>query len=159
MTGRDAMSSALSRADVYRPRPAKGRRGAMSDIEEFTQERFETVAQETWDGLPAQFREIVGNLAIQVVDFADRHTLATMDIDSPWDLLGLYHGVGLPFKSVHDVAHGPDMIFLYRQPILRYARQEGEDVDEVIRHVLIHEIGHHFGFSDDDMEDIEANTP
>ena len=131
----------------------------MPDGEDFTQERFERVAQETWDALPREFREIVGNLAIQVVDFADRDTLDLMGIDSPFDLLGLYHGVGLPFKSVHDIPHGPDMIFLYRLPILRYARQEGEDVDQVIRHVLIHEVGHHFGFSDDDMEDIEANTP
>ncbi len=131
----------------------------MPDSDDFTEARFEKVAQQTWDDLPAEFREIVGNLVIRVVDFADRETLDLMGIGSPFDLLGLYHGVGLPFKSVHDVPHGPDMIFLYRLPILRYARQEGEDVDEVIRHVLIHEVGHHFGFSDDDMEDIEANTP
>jgi predicted Zn-dependent protease with MMP-like domain len=130
---------------------------AVTALDDFTETRFEKVAQETWDDLPAQFREIVGNLVIRVVDFADRETLDLMHIDSPYDLLGLYHGVGLPFKSVHDVPHGPDMIFLYRLPILRYARHEAEEVEEVIRHVLIHEIGHHFGFSDDDMEAIEAS--
>jgi predicted Zn-dependent protease with MMP-like domain len=130
---------------------------AMVDADEITEARFEKVAQQTWDDLPAEFREIVGNLVIRVVDFADRETLDLMGIASPFDLLGLYHGIGLPFKSVHDVPHGPDMIFLYRLPILRYARQEGEDVDEVIRHVLIHEVGHHFGFSDDDMDAIEAS--
>jgi predicted Zn-dependent protease with MMP-like domain len=124
--------------------------------EDLTQQGFERVAQETWDGLPKDFREIVGNLVIQVLDFADRDTLDRMGIDSPYGLLGLYHGIGLPFKSVYDVRNGPDMIFLYRRPILRFAREEGENVDAVIRHVLIHEIGHHFGFSDDDMEAIEA---
>jgi predicted Zn-dependent protease with MMP-like domain len=128
----------------------------MAELEDFSQDRFERVAQETWDGLPKEFRQIVGNLVIQVVDFADRDTLDLMEIDSPYDLLGLYHGLGLPFKSVHDMGYGPDMIFLYRRPILRYARAEGESVEEVIRHVLIHEIGHHFGFSDDDMDAIEA---
>jgi predicted Zn-dependent protease with MMP-like domain len=129
---------------------------AMTETEDFSEARFERVAQETWDGLPKDFRDIAGNLVIRVVDFADRGTLDAMEIDSPYGLLGLYHGIGLPFKSVWHVPHGPDMIFLYRLPILRFARQERESVDAVIRHVLIHEIGHHFGFSDADMEVIEA---
>lgn len=73
-------------------------------------------------------------------------------------LLGLYHGIGLPFKSVLHSGGGPDMIFLYRLPILNYARQTGDAIDAVIRHVYIHEIGHHFGFSDADMEAIEQET-
>ena len=121
-----------------------------------TQEEFEAVANEVWGGLPAEFRSVVGNLTIQIVDFADRTTLRAMEIADPYDLLGLYHGVGLPFKSVGDIPYGPDLVFLYRLPILAYAEDEGEPVAEVIRHVLIHEIGHHFGFSDDDMEAIEA---
>lgn len=128
----------------------------MAGPDDFTQARFERVAQETWDSLPRQFRSAVGNLVIQVVDFADRATLDGMGIGSPFDVLGLYHGLGLPFQSVHDVRHGPDMIFLYRLPILRFARDEDEPLDAVIRHVLIHEIGHHFGFSDDDIDAIEA---
>jgi predicted Zn-dependent protease with MMP-like domain len=121
-----------------------------------TQEEFEAVANEVWGGLPAEFRSVVGNLTIQIVDFADRTTLRAMEIADPYDLLGLYHGVGLPFKSVADMPYGPDLVFLYRLPILAYAEDEGEAVADVIRHVLIHEIGHHFGFSDDDMEAIEA---
>jgi len=121
-----------------------------------TLEEFEATASQVWDALPGEFRSVVGNLAIQIVDFADRETLDHMDIASPYNLLGLYHGVGLPFKSVMQVPYGPDMVFLYRVPILAYARAEGQPVSEVIRHVLIHEIGHHFGFSDEDMEAIEA---
>jgi predicted Zn-dependent protease with MMP-like domain len=128
----------------------------MAGFDAFTQARFEEIAQAAWDGLPVEFREIAGNLVIQVTDFAGPDTLDHLEIDSPYGLLGLYHGVGLPFKSVHDIRHGPDMIFLYRLPILSFARSEGESVESVIRHVLIHEIGHHFGFSDEDMEAIEA---
>jgi predicted Zn-dependent protease with MMP-like domain len=131
----------------------------MPSREPETQEEFETVAAEVWANLPAQFREIVGNLSIQIVDFADRATLRHMGIPDAYDLLGLYHGVGLPFKSVGDLPYGPDLIFLYRMPILAYAEDEGEPVAEVIRHVLIHEIGHHFGFSDEDMDAIEAGEP
>jgi predicted Zn-dependent protease with MMP-like domain len=131
----------------------------MSSREPETQEEFETVAGEAWGSLPKEFRDVVGNLTIQVVDFADRPTLDTMAIPDPYDLLGLYHGVGLPFKSLGDIPYGPDLVFLYRLPILAYAEDEGEPVSEVIRHVLIHEIGHHFGFSDDDMEAIEAGEP
>lgn len=119
-------------------------------------EDFETVARKVWDDLPEQFRVVAGNLAIQIEDFASRETLLQMGIASRYHLLGLYHGIGLPFKSIHDLPHGPDMIFLYRIPILSYAHAGMERVEDVIAHVLIHEIGHHFGFSDDDMEAIEA---
>jgi predicted Zn-dependent protease with MMP-like domain len=130
----------------------------MLSLQPETHEEFETAAQEVRDGLPEEFRRVVGNLSIQIADFADEATLRYMRIRNPYDLLGLYHGVGLPFKSVGDLPYGPDMIFLYRLPILLYARQNGEPVTDVIRHVLIHEIGHHFGFSDEDMETIEANA-
>jgi predicted Zn-dependent protease with MMP-like domain len=153
-----AIASSKNKVVEPRPIPAGGRQGndKMLGSEDFTQARFERLAQETWDGLPKDFRDIVGNLVIQVTDFADRDTLNHLRIGSRYGLLGLYHGVGLPFKSVLDVRYGPDMIFLYRLPILRFAEADGESVDSVIRHVLIHEIGHHFGFSDDDMEAIEA---
>jgi predicted Zn-dependent protease with MMP-like domain len=130
----------------------------MDGYDAFSQSRFEEVAQETWDGLPEDFRAIAGNLVIQVVDFADRETLRSMGMRSSYDLLGLYHGVGLPFKGVWDPPRLPDMIFLYRKPILSFAMGQGENVETVIRHVLIHEIGHHFGFSDDDIDAIEAQV-
>ena len=121
-----------------------------------TREHFEAVAQAIWDGLPKQFRAALGNVTVHVADFADAETLKAMHIRDPYDLLGLYHGVGLPFKSVWDPASLPDRIFLYRIPILSYTHRNGEPMDRVIRHVLIHEIGHHFGFSDADMTLIKS---
>jgi predicted Zn-dependent protease with MMP-like domain len=131
----------------------------MSPHELESQEDFEIVAAAVWETLPSRFREVVGNLSIQIEDFAGRETLDHMGIDSRYDLLGLYHGVGLPFKSVSALPYGPDMIFLYRIPILAFAREDGLSVPDVIKHVLIHEIGHHFGFSDEDMDAIEAGDP
>ena len=121
-----------------------------------TREHFEAAAQVIWDGLPEQFRAVLSNVTVHVADFADAETLKAMHISDPYALLGLYHGVGLPFKSVWDPASLPDRIFLYRIPILSYAERTGEPTDSVIRHVLIHEIGHHFGFSDADMALIES---
>ncbi len=123
-----------------------------------TEVEFIQIAEQTWDSLPEEFREATGNLVMQVQDYADRGTLDVLGIDHPMGLLGLYHGIGLPFKSVLQSGDGPDMIFLYRLPILNYARETGENVDAVIRHVYIHEIGHHFGFSDADMEAIEQDA-
>jgi len=123
-----------------------------------TEAEFIEIAQATWDSLPDEFRAATGNLVTQVRDFADRETLDALGIDHPMGLLGLYHGIGLPFKSVHEFGYGPDMIFLYRHPILNYASHTGDSVDAVIRHVYIHEIGHHFGFSDADMELIERQS-
>lgn len=123
-----------------------------------TPEDFEIAAQAIWDGLPVQFRKALGNVVVCVADFADTETLEAMRIRDPHDLLGLYHGAGLPSKSVWDPVSLPDRIFLYRIPIVDYARRNAERVDRVIRHVLIHEIGHHFGFSDADMARIEAGA-
>ena len=121
-----------------------------------THEDFEAAAQAIWDALPEQFLAMLGNVTVHVADFAGADTLKAMHIRNPYDLLGLYHGVGLPFKSVLDPASLPDRIFLYRIPILSYTHRNGEPMDRVIRHVLIHEIGHHFGFSDADMVLIES---
>ena len=102
------------------------------------------------------WRNLVANLDIQIADFPDDEILRDMDLETPFDLLGLYQGVDLARKSVGDVAQDMDMVFLYRRPILEYWCETGEDLKHVIRHVLIHEIGHHFGLSDDDMDAIEA---
>jgi predicted Zn-dependent protease with MMP-like domain len=120
-----------------------------------TAQDFEAAAQAVWDSLPEQFRNALGNVSVQVADFADVETLQALGVYNRYNLLGLYHGAGLPLKSVWDPARLPDRIFLYRIPILSYADLNGERADHVIRHVLIHEIGHHFGFSDADMELIE----
>jgi predicted Zn-dependent protease with MMP-like domain len=97
----------------------------------------------------------VRGVVLQVVDFPDKETMTEMRLESPFDLLGLYRGVSLDRRSVHDVATDLDMIFLYRRPILDYWVESGEPLWRIVRHVVIHECGHHFGFSDDDMTRIE----
>jgi len=119
---------------------------------------LEAVAREAFAGVPARLRRFVANVAIRVEDFPDDETLEALECDSPFDLLGLYQGVDLTQKSVLDTPEDIDRIFLYRRPILDYWCETGEDLTHVVRHVLIHEIGHHFGLSDDDMERIEAEA-
>lgn len=117
---------------------------------------FEEMAQAAWARLPEEFRKPVGNLIIRIEDFAIDEVLDALGIEDPLDLLGLYQGVSLDKKSVLDSAQQPDMVFLYRRPLLDEWADSGETLGDLITHVLIHEVGHHFGFSDDDMERIEA---
>jgi len=117
---------------------------------------IEAMARRALDGLPRHFRDVLGPIVIRVEEFPDRETERAMGLDSPFDLLGLYRGVALPHKSVSDPHPGIDMIYLYRRPILDYWCGSGEDLFDIVRHVLIHEIGHHFGFSDEYMERIEG---
>jgi predicted Zn-dependent protease with MMP-like domain len=81
-----------------------------------------------------------------------------MDLRSEFDILGLFQGVGLPFRAESAPTHMPNMIWLYRRPILDYWAEHDETLGAIVTHVLVHEIGHHFGLSDDDMEDIEASA-
>jgi predicted Zn-dependent protease with MMP-like domain len=117
---------------------------------------FEALATAAYARLPQEFREKSTDLLIRVEDFATDDVLEALGIDSPYDLLGLYHGVSLNHKSVMDLPRQPDMVFLYRRPILEEWAESGEALGDLITHVLVHEIGHHFGFSDADMERIEA---
>ncbi|MDH3472132.1 MAG: metallopeptidase family protein [Rhodospirillales bacterium] len=117
---------------------------------------LEAVAREAYAGIPNELRRYVNDVVIRVEDFPDDDTLEDMECETPFDLLGLYRGVDLARRSVLDTPQDLDMIFLYRRPILDYWCEVGEDLTHVVRHVLIHEIGHHFGLSDDDMERIEA---
>ena len=119
---------------------------------------LEAVAREAYAGVPGQLRRFIKNVVIRVEDFPDDETLEDLECDSPFDLLGLYRGVDLTQKSVLDTPEDMDRIYLYRRPILDYWCESGEDLTHVVRHVLIHEIGHHFGLSDDDMERIEAEA-
>ncbi|MQX35919.1 metallopeptidase family protein [Roseospira navarrensis] len=119
---------------------------------------LEAMAQEALASIPGPMRRMTAGLAIRIEDFPDEEVCADMALDSPFDLLGLYQGVALPFKSVADAPDDLDRVILYRGPILDYWCETGEDLTHVVRHVLIHEIGHHFGFSDDDMEAIESEA-
>ncbi len=121
-------------------------------------EDMEAMAAEAFATIPQELRQNVVNVVIQIADFPDDEILRDMDLETPFDLLGLYQGVDLSRKSVGDVAQQMDMVFLYRRPILEYWCETGEDLKHVIRHVLIHEIGHHFGLSDEDMERIEEEA-
>ncbi len=115
------------------------------------------LAERALAAIPPPLRAHVAGVAITVEDFADPETLAEMEIESEWDLSGLYRGTPLHLRSVSDVARQPDMIFLYRQPILLEWIETDEDLYRLVRNVLIHEIAHHFGFSDDEIAALEAD--
>ena len=117
---------------------------------------LEVMANDAFRTIPEELSRHVTGVVIRVAEFPDEETERSMGLESPFDLLGLYHGLSLDQKSLSDPVPAVDMIFLYRRPILDYWCETGEDLAWVVRHVLIHEIGHHFGLSDDDMERIEA---
>ena len=118
-------------------------------------EALEDIAKAELKTLPAELAGHVTDVVIRVADFPDADTERDLGLGSPFDLLGLYHGVSIDRKSVSETSQHVDMIFLYRRPILDYWSETGDDLSHIVRHVLIHEIGHHFGLSDEDMERIE----
>jgi predicted Zn-dependent protease with MMP-like domain len=131
-------------------------RTARSDAAAPSEDEVLALAQAAWDGLPEAFRALCGNVVIQVSDFAPEDVLNHFEMDSPYDLTGLYHGVDLTQKSLSDPAPEPDYVFLYRLPILlEWCERGNVTLSELITHVLVHEIGHHFGLSDEDMHAIE----
>lgn len=119
-------------------------------------EDFETLAASAFDGLPEGFRKLCGRVDLFVADFADEETLRELDIENPFELTGVYMGVDLARKSVIDPSPEPDRVFLFRRPILDEWAERGDiPLGELVTHVLVHEIGHHFGLSDEDMHRIE----
>jgi predicted Zn-dependent protease with MMP-like domain len=116
---------------------------------------LEVLARSVFAGLPAKFRALCEGLVIQVEDFAPDEVLDDLDIESEFDLMGLFQGVGLPFRSESAPVQMPNMVWLYRLPIVVYWAEHDETLGAVVAHVLVHEIGHHFGLSDEDMERIE----
>ena len=118
---------------------------------------IEVMARRALAEIPDELCRHVHDVVIRVEEFPDRETEHAMGLGSPFDLLGLYRGVSIDRKSVLDAPSDIDMIFLYRRPLLDFWCEGSEPLDKIIRHVLIHEIGHHFGFSDDDMTRIEEN--
>ena len=117
---------------------------------------IEEIAAEAYETIPEVLRARADNVRIRVEEFPSEEVTREMALETPFDLLGLYHGVPFGDQSAGDVRDDIDMIFLYRRPLLDYWIETGERLEDVVRHVLIHEIGHHFGFSDADMERIEA---
>ena len=116
---------------------------------------FEILAGEVFGRLPKKFRELCADIVIQVDDFPSEEVLEEMGAESEFDLLGLFQGVGLPFRSESAPARMPNMIWLYRRPILDYWAEHDDTLGAIVQHVLVHEIGHHFGLSDADMHALE----
>lgn len=120
---------------------------------------FEQIAAAAFAALPEEFRALAGNVPCLVQEFPDEETIREMELESEFDILGLFRGVGLPQGGLTGfTGQLPNQVWLYRRPILDYwaESEHGETLGEIITHVLVHEIGHHFGFSDEDMEAIEA---
>ena len=119
---------------------------------------IELMARDALATLPERLREHTTGLVIRVAEFPEEDVYEEMELESPFDILGLYQGIALDEKTVEASGNTPDMVFLYRRPILDYWCESGEDLGHVVRHVLIHEIGHHFGFSDAEMEALEIDA-
>jgi len=119
---------------------------------------LEVLAGDVFRRLPRRFRDLCVDLVIQVDDFPTDEVLSQMGAESEFDLLGLFQGVGLPFRAESAPVQMPNMIWLYRRPILDYWAEHDETLGAIVKHVLVHEIGHHFGLSDADMAAIENAT-
>lgn len=120
---------------------------------------IERLAIAAWQRLPGEFRRVCGDVVIRIDEFATEEVLDSLGIESPFELMGLYQGVSLDRRSVMDPPREPDRVFLYRRAILDYWADTGdESLGDLVTHVLVHEIGHHFGFSDADMEALEAEA-
>lgn len=117
---------------------------------------IEALAQAAVERLPLLFRQHLASLILRVEDFPDETVMAEMDLETPWDLLGLYWGRPVGMKGDEPSGALPDMIFLYRRPLLDLWAEGDESLAGLVTHVLVHEVGHHFGLSDDDMAAIEA---
>ncbi len=116
---------------------------------------IEAIASAALAEIPATLLRKVRGIAILIAEFPDDETVEAMELESPFDLLGLYQGVSLDHQGVADVRHDLDRIFLYRRPLLDCWCETGESLEDLVRNTLIHEIGHHFGLSDDDMARLE----
>ncbi len=119
---------------------------------------FESLTLEAYSHLPDEFRTLATNLIIVIEDFPTDEVFEDMALETPFDLLGLFEGRGITERFTMETGEMPNRITLYRRPILDYWAENDETLGDIITHVLIHEIGHHFGLSDDDMERIEASV-
>ena len=120
---------------------------------------FEVLADAAFAALPEDFRRLCAGVVVRVEDFPDEETLDDMDCESEFDLLGLFRGQGLAQAgAVPQTGDFPNMVWLYRRPILDFWADGENTLGAIVTHVLVHEIGHHFGLSDEDMEAIEPRA-
>jgi len=117
---------------------------------------FQALAERSLSGLPNFFLDMIENVVICTEEWPEPDVMKKLESVSPNELMGLYQGWPLPERGVSYAGQLPDMIYLYRRPILIFCHETGEAVDVCVRHVLVHEIGHYFGFTDDEMEAIEC---
>ena len=120
---------------------------------------FEMLARASIERMPEQFRRELKHVAFRIEEFATREQLLSVDLDNPWELSGLYEGRPLTEQSSWDSGDLPPVISLFRQPLLAEMRETGVSLEELVHHVVVHEAGHHFGFSDDDMHALEDQQP
>ena len=123
-----------------------------------TLEEIEHLARQAYAHLPARFRELSGEVMISVAEFPPEEIMDHLAMETPFDLLGLFEGRGIAERWNPQTGEGPNRVTLYRRAILDYWSENDETLGDIVTHVLIHEIGHHFGLSDDDMMRIEANA-
>ncbi len=122
-----------------------------------TLDDFEIIAREAFANLPEPFKGLAQGVPCMVAEFPDEETIEEMELESEFDILGLFRGIGRGQMGMAEATGQlPNQVWLYRRPILDYWAENDDTLGEIITHVLIHEIGHHFGFSDDDLEAIEA---
>jgi predicted Zn-dependent protease with MMP-like domain len=116
---------------------------------------IESLARKAWTSMPENFRKITGDLVFRIEDFASDEILNELEIEDPYDLTGLYQGVDLTQRSLMDAPAASPLVFLYRRPLLDEWIDRGDIVlGDLVAHVLVHEIGHHFGFSDEQMDEL-----
>jgi predicted Zn-dependent protease with MMP-like domain len=151
------------RDDRRRIRSLPGHRLSLHELnglEAPSLEDLETLAADAYARLPPEFLAVTGNIIIRVTDFPTKEVLKSMEARDEFDLLGLFYGVGLAHREeLSRTGALPNMIFLYRRPILDYWAGHKETLGDIVSHVLIHEIGHHFGLSDDDIDRLESEVP
>jgi predicted Zn-dependent protease with MMP-like domain len=119
-------------------------------------EQIEAIARRTLEALPAPFAESLGDVVLLIQEFADDETLDAMEIEDPFELTGIYEGVPLTERSVEQSGTLPERVRLFRRPILDEWAGGNDTLEHLVAHVLIHEIGHHFGLSDEDMHALEG---
>ncbi len=132
---------------------------SMNELSTPTLDDIETLAREVFDRLPDEFRDRCGDILFRVEDFPDEDVIEDMELETEYDILGIFQGVAITQANESDTTpREPNIVYLYRRPIIDQWSESQILLGDIVTHVLIHEIGHHFGFSDDDMERIEAEV-